>query len=209
MIAFFDRLIGKLHFTPGVQTPCRSLQTIHEVQVALNRALLDVLDASLSFVRKSLQSIWMLEILPFTKWRARDRVSREKFQIYYRNTPIPISRYTDVSGSASDVIASCTRVQRRNRIYRPVALTRIVPLASGSLRIRVRLRPTSVLGWPYPAQTCGSKHIHHVRSALNLRPTTTAPIRLVDEERPNSVEQWLHLFLEIGEHTQLTIQAEG
>ena len=75
--------------------------------------------------------------------------------------------------------------------------------------IRVRLRPTSVLGWPYPAQTCGSKHIHHVRSALNLRPTTTAPIRLVDEERPNSVEQWLHLFLEIGEHTQLTIQAEG
>ena len=116
-------------------------------------------------------------------------------QAYIRNTPILVSRHTDASGSAIDVIDFCPRVQRLDRTYRPVAFARIVRPVSGSPRIRVRLRPTYDFGRPHPAQTFGSNHIRYVLNALNLRLTTNAPISLVDEERPFRVERPLHFFL--------------
>ena len=116
-------------------------------------------------------------------------------QAYIRNTPILVSRHTDATGSAIDVIDFSPRVQRLDRIYRPVAFARIVRPVSGSPRIRVRLRPTSDYGRPHPAQTFGSNHIRYVLGGLNLRLTTNAPISLVDEERPFRVERPLHFFL--------------
>lgn len=116
-------------------------------------------------------------------------------QSYVRNTAILVSRHTDASGNAVDVIDFCPRVHRRDRTYRPIAFARIVRPLSGSPRVRVRLRPTHGCGNPHPSKTVGSNHIRYVLKALDMRLTTNAPVSMVDEERPFRVERPLHFFL--------------
>lgn len=116
-------------------------------------------------------------------------------QSYIRNTPILVSRHTDSSGGAVEVIDFCPRVHRLDRTYRPVAFVRIVRPVAGSPRIRVRLRPTHKFGQPHPPQTFGSNHIRYVLDSIHLRLTTNAPVSLIDEERPFRLERPLHFFL--------------
>lgn len=116
-------------------------------------------------------------------------------QEYRRNTPILISTLTDSTGNCVEVIDFCPRVQRLDRIYRPVAFARIVRPVSGSPRIRVRLRPTSDYGASDVKRTFGSNHIRYVLKDLDLRLTTNAAVSLVNEERTFRLERPLHFFL--------------
>lgn len=116
-------------------------------------------------------------------------------QAYRRNTPILVSRHTDATGGAIEVIDFCPRIRRLDRTYRPVAFARIVRPLAGSPRIRIRLRPTHRFGHPVQARTFGSNHIRYLLGALNLRLTTDAAVSMIDEERPFRVERPLHLFL--------------
>lgn len=116
-------------------------------------------------------------------------------QEYCRNTPILISRHRDRSGNAIEVIDFCPRVQRLDRVYRPVAFARIVRPVAGSPRIRVRLRPTYDYGASQASRTHGSNHIRYVLGDLSLRLTTDASISMIEAERTFRVERPLHFFL--------------
>ncbi|SFR82208.1 glycoside hydrolase family 15 protein [Sphingomonas jatrophae] len=116
-------------------------------------------------------------------------------QSYLRNTPILVSRHTDASGNAIEVIDFCPRFQRLGRAYRPVAFVRIVRPVAGSPRVRVRLRPTCGWGGSCASDTGGSNHIRFPSDTMTLRLSTTAPVGMVETERPFRVERPLHFFL--------------
>jgi len=122
-----------------------------------------------------------------------DSVSIE--QSYLRNTPILVSRHTDASGSAMDVIDFCPYFRRKGRTYRPVAYARIVRPVAGSPRIRVRLRPTCGWGGNCMRTTGGSNHLRYRLGALTMRLTTNAPVGLIEGERTFRLEQPLYFFL--------------
>ncbi|HEX7872971.1 MAG TPA: glycoside hydrolase family 15 protein [Sphingobium sp.] len=116
-------------------------------------------------------------------------------QHYERNTPVLVTRHEDGDGNAIEVIDFCPRFQRLGRAYRPVAFARIVRPASGSPRIRVRLRPARKWGGADTQRTRGSNHIRYIGDDMTLRLSTTAPIGWVDDERLFRVESPLHFFL--------------
>ena len=122
-----------------------------------------------------------------------DCVSTE--QEYLRNTPILRTRHTDSAGNAVDVIDFAPRHFRSGRMYRPIALIRIVRPVVGSPRIRVRLRPSRSWGGADADRTMGSNHIRYVLDDMALRLTTTAPIGWIEDERLFRVERPLHFFL--------------
>ncbi|WP_315760336.1 glycoside hydrolase family 15 protein [Sphingomonas sp. Y38-1Y] len=116
-------------------------------------------------------------------------------QEYRRNTPILVSRMTDASGSAIEVIDFCPRFERLGRTYRPVAFVRVIRPVSGSPRIRMRLRPTRGWGDAAVERTSGSNHIRFLLEGQQLRLTTNAPVGLLWEELPFRVERPLYFFL--------------
>jgi GH15 family glucan-1,4-alpha-glucosidase len=122
-----------------------------------------------------------------------DSVSVE--QHYVRNTPILVSRHTDASGNAIEVIDFCPRFERLGRSYRPVAYARIVRPVKGSPRIRETVRPTCGWGGACREQTAGSNHLRFLMPGMALRLSTTAPIGLVEAARAFRLERPLHFFL--------------
>lgn len=116
-------------------------------------------------------------------------------QEYLRNTPILVTRHTDVDGNSLEVIDFCPRFQRMGRIYRPVAFARIVRPLKGAPRIRMRLRPTCAWGRPAVQKVGGSNHLRYILDGETMRLTTTAPVGFVEEERSFRVEKPLHFFL--------------
>jgi GH15 family glucan-1,4-alpha-glucosidase len=116
-------------------------------------------------------------------------------QSYRRNTPVLITRHTDASGNAIEVIDFCPYFNRLGRRYRPVAFARIVRPVAGSPRIRIRLRPTCGWGNSCQQHIGGSNHIRFETNALSLRLSSTAPVSLIEQEHPFRVEQDLHFFL--------------
>ncbi|WP_109809582.1 glycoside hydrolase family 15 protein [Sphingosinithalassobacter portus] len=131
------------------------------------------------------QGLWSIDL--------EDGIAVE--QRYLRNTPILISRHTDASGNAIEVIDFCPRFERMGRTYRPVAYARIVRPVAGSPRIRVRLRPTCHHGSSCQQRIGGSNHIRYSMDSMTLRLTTTAPVGMIEEERAFRVEKPLHFFL--------------
>jgi GH15 family glucan-1,4-alpha-glucosidase len=116
-------------------------------------------------------------------------------QSYRRNTAVLVSRHSDESGNAIEVIDFCPRFQRLGRTYRPLAFARIVRPVSGAPRITVRLRPSRGWSGKTPATTSGSNHIRFILDAQPLRLTTNAPVGLVQEERTFRIERELCFFL--------------
>jgi GH15 family glucan-1,4-alpha-glucosidase len=128
-------------------------------------------------------------------WSIEIEDSASVEQSYLRNTPILVSRHTDRSGNAMEVIDFCPFFHRQGRRFRPVSFVRIVRPVSGSPRIRVRLRPTSGWGETCPLQVGGSNHIRFETAALALRLSTTAPVAMISEEQVFRLEHALHFFL--------------
>lgn len=121
-----------------------------------------------------------------------DRVSIH--QSYMRNTPVLISRHTDCDGGVIEVIDFCPRVNRQDRVYRPVAFVRIVRPISGSPRITVRLQTTRNYGENADAGASGSNHIRYPHKACNLRLTTNAAVSMIERGRTFGVEKTLYFF---------------
>ncbi|MEH3106554.1 MAG: glycoside hydrolase family 15 protein [Sphingomonas fennica] len=122
-----------------------------------------------------------------------DGVSVE--QSYVRNTPILVSRHSDARGNAIEVIDFCPRFERLGRTYRPTSFARIVRPVAGSPRIRVSLRPTCGWGTSCGQHVGGSNHIRYPGDSQTMRLSTTAPVGMVEGERPFRVEHPLHFFL--------------
>ncbi len=116
-------------------------------------------------------------------------------QEYIRNTPILVTRLEAEDGSAVEVLDFCPRHEGKGRMYRPVAISRIVRPVAGSPRIRVVLRPMRDYGATIAETTHGTNHIRYLVGREALRLSTDAPVGYILEQRAFRVEQDLHFFL--------------
>jgi GH15 family glucan-1,4-alpha-glucosidase len=114
---------------------------------------------------------------------------------YLKNTPILVTRLTDADGGQADVYDFCPRLERRGRMYRPVAFARIVRPLTGAPRLRVSLNPACAWGAREAAMTSGTNHIRFLTEPQPLRLTTDAPVIHLLDARPFRLEQSLHFFL--------------
>ena len=116
-------------------------------------------------------------------------------QEYIRNTPILVTRLEAEDGSAVEVLDFCPRHEGKGRMYRPVAIGRIVRPVTGSPRIRVVLRPMRGYGGDIAETTRGTNHIRYLVGQEVLRLSTDAPVGHILEQRTFRVEEDLHFFL--------------
>ena len=116
-------------------------------------------------------------------------------QEYIRNTPILVTRLEAEDGSAVEVLDFCPRHEHKGRMYRPVAISRIVRPVAGNPRIRVVLRPMRDYGAALAETTHGSNHIRYLVDRQALRLSTDAPVGFILEQRPFRVEEDMHFFL--------------
>ena len=116
-------------------------------------------------------------------------------QEYIRNTPILVTRLEAADGSVVEVLDFCPRYEDKGRMYRPVAISRIVRPVAGSPRIRVVLRPMRDYGAAVAETTHGSNHIRYLVGPQALRLSTDAPVGYILEQRVFRIEQDMHFFL--------------
>lgn len=116
-------------------------------------------------------------------------------QSYIRNTPILVTRLEAEDGSAVEVLDFCPRHERHGRMYRPVAISRIVRPVAGSPRLRVVLTPMRDYGAALVETTHGTNHIRYLVGRQALRLSTDAPVGYILEARSFRVEEDLHFFL--------------
>ena len=116
-------------------------------------------------------------------------------QEYIRNTPILVTRLEAEDGSAVEVLDFCPRHEGKGRMYRPVAISRIVRRVAGSPRIRMVMRPMRDYGAAIAETTHGTNHIRYLIGPQALRLSTDAPVGYILEQRTFRVEEDLHFFL--------------
>lgn len=116
-------------------------------------------------------------------------------QFYRRNSAILVTRLYDGQGGGIEITDFAPRFKRYNRIFRPIALTRVVRPIAGTPRIRIKLRPSYDYGSHLAELTRGSNHIRYIMPRMTLRLTTDAPIAYVVEEVPFLLEAPLTLML--------------
>ena len=116
-------------------------------------------------------------------------------QEYIRNTPNLLTTLEAEDGSAVEILDFCPRFERSGRMYRPVAVVRIVRPISGNPRIKVRLRPMKDYGAERAETTNGTNHIRYLVGSQALRLSTDASVGYVLEERAFRVEGDTHFFL--------------
>ena len=133
--------------------------------------------------------------VPRGEWRLSldNQISSE--QRYLRNTPILVTRLTDVDGAVAEVYDFCPRFERSGRMYRPIAFARIVRPVAGAPRLKVVLNPA--LGWGArdAEQTSGTNHVRYLLKPQPMRLTTDAPVGHVLDARYFRLEKPLHFFL--------------
>ncbi|MGQ7829754.1 glycoside hydrolase family 15 protein [Altererythrobacter sp. Z27] len=134
---------------------------------------------------RSEAGVWRFEL--------EDQVSAR--QEYIRNTPILVTRLEAEDGSAVEVLDFCPRFEGKGRMYRPVAIGRIVRPVSGNPRIRVVLRPMKNYGAQIAATTNGTNHVRYLVGPQALRLSTDAPVGYILEQRSFRIEDDTHFFL--------------
>jgi GH15 family glucan-1,4-alpha-glucosidase len=116
-------------------------------------------------------------------------------QSYVRNTAIVRTEVTDEAGGRYEIVDFAPRYRQFGRMYRPLALIRIVRPLAGAPRIRVRVRPMVQYGAAPAEQTHGSNHIRYVGGEMTLRLTTDCPVSNIIEERYFRLEEPISMFL--------------
>lgn len=129
-------------------------------------------------------------------------------QNYVRNTPILVTRLEAEDGSAAEVLDFCPRFEDRGRMYRPVAICRIVRPVAGNPRIRCVLRPLENYGAHEPQATVGSNHIRFAVGAHPLRLSTDAPVGYLMEQCTFRLEDDTHFFLGPDEPFEGSLRVE-
>ena len=116
-------------------------------------------------------------------------------QSYLRNTPVLCTEVTDAEGAMVQIIDFCPRYRQFGRIYRPLAIIRLVRPLVGTPKIRIRARPMVNWGERPAERTTGSNHIRFVGGETTLRLTTDAPVSHITAERLFRLEQPVAMFL--------------
>ena len=132
---------------------------------------------------------------PRGEWRFTLENQASAEQRYLKNTPILVTRLTDVDGAVVEIFDFCPRFERDGRMYRPVAFVRIVRPIVGAPRLRVSLNPATDWGERAAERTSGTNHIRYLLKPQPLRLTTDAPVIHLLEGRCFRVEKSLHFFL--------------
>ena len=115
-------------------------------------------------------------------------------QSYISNTAILRTVLHGESGSI-EIIDFMPRFHWRNRAFRPQTMVRKIAVASGSPRIRIRLRPRFNYGELPPVVTSGSNHIRYIGPNLTLRLTTDAAVDYILQETAFTLGDPIHLVL--------------
>ncbi|QDH35235.1 glycoside hydrolase family 15 protein [Porphyrobacter sp. YT40] len=129
-------------------------------------------------------------------------------QEYIRNTPILVTRLEAEDGSALEVLDFCPRHEGKGRMYRPVAISRILRPVAGNPRVRTVLRPMRDYGAAPAETTRGTNHIRYLMGRETLRLTTDAPVGFILDGRSFRVEEDLHFFLGPDEPFQGNLREE-
>lgn len=116
-----------------------------------------------------------------------DCVSTE--QAYLRNTAILETTLIDRDGNRLRIRDFAPRFKRAGRIFRPVAVTRIIEPLSGSPRVTVNVDPLHDYGARVPETTRGSSHVRFLLGDQVLRLTTDAPVDFVLRRTPFVVDR--------------------
>ncbi|WP_170012627.1 glycoside hydrolase family 15 protein [Pontixanthobacter rizhaonensis] len=116
-------------------------------------------------------------------------------QEYIRNTPILVTRLKAADGSVVEVLDFCPRYEGKGRMYRPVAIGRIIRPIAGNPRIKVILRPMKNYGAKLAEMTNGTNHIRYLVGDQGLRLSTDAPVGYIMEGRTFRIEGDTHFFL--------------
>ncbi len=133
----------------------------------------------------SVRGVWSIELEGYVR----------ATQAYLRNTPILRTELTDANGGALEIIDFAPRYRRGGRIYRPVALIRLIRPLKGAPSISIRLRPAGGWGARLAEQTSGSNHVRYICEDTTLRLTTDCPVSHILSERVFRLEEPFALFL--------------
>lgn len=116
-------------------------------------------------------------------------------QEYQTNTAIISTTLNDSSGGAVRVTDFAPIYRYVGRMFTPMMMLRRIEPASGSPRIRIRLRPAKNYGAKACDMTHGSNHIRYVCADTIMRLTTTASLTHVIEETPFIVDRPIYMVL--------------
>ena len=128
-------------------------------------------------------------------WRFELEGQVSATQRYMRNSPILVTRLEADDGSALEIFDFAPRFERSGRMYRPVALVRIIRPVAGAPRLKVQLTPMANYGETIAPTTNGTNHVRYMIGDQGLRLSTDAPIGYILEQRSYRVEQDQHFFL--------------
>ncbi|BCH26064.1 glucoamylase [Mesorhizobium sp. L-8-10] len=110
-------------------------------------------------------------------------------QAYLRNTAILETTLTDKDGNTLRIRDFAPRFKRAGRIFRPVAVTRIIEPISGTPRVTVAVDPLHDYGARVPETTRGSSHVRFLLGSQVLRLTTDAPVDFILRRTPFVVDR--------------------
>lgn len=116
-------------------------------------------------------------------------------QSYLPNTPVLTTQITCRDGSAFKITDFAPRFYQHGRIYRPIALYRVVEPVAGSPSIRVRCRPVD--GWDKTAvaPVRGNSHLRFELQGDCLRLVTNMPLTYLCEESTFVLKEPLYFGL--------------
>lgn len=103
---------------------------------------------------------------------------------YERNTAIVETVLSDAQGNRLRITDFCPRFRSRGRIFRPMAMVRLIEPLEGRPLIALRLAPTCNYGAELPQGIAGSHHIRFISSHLAYRVTTNASVSALLDQTP-------------------------
>jgi GH15 family glucan-1,4-alpha-glucosidase len=102
---------------------------------------------------------------------------------YARNTAIVETTLHDTRGAALRITDFCPRFRTRGRVFRPMAIVRLLEPLNGRPIVTLRLKPRCAYGADRPQQVAGSHHIRFTSPELSYRVTTNSSLSaLIDEQ---------------------------
>jgi GH15 family glucan-1,4-alpha-glucosidase len=118
---------------------------------------------------------------------------------YRPNTNVLVTDITCNDGSTYRITDFCPRFEQYGRIYRPIAVFRIVEPLHGTPVVKVACRV--VTGWEKHAvrPVRGNSHLRFEIGADHLRLTTNMPLTYLCDESPLALQQPLYFALTWGE----------
>lgn len=110
-------------------------------------------------------------------------------QAYLRSTAILDTTLVDRDGNRLRIRDFAPRFKRAGRIFRPLAIVRIVEPIHGAPRLSVAIDPLFDYGARKPETTRGSSHIRFLLGGQVMRLTTDAPIDFILRKTPFVVDR--------------------